>query len=53
MPDLVDDLLEIIDRQIAHEEKGWTKQEPQTHYSRGFVKGLKWSKTEIMKVFER
>lgn len=44
----VDRLLEIIDRQLAHEEK-----QGQTNYGRGFVKGLKWAKTETMKVFER
>lgn len=46
--DPVDRLLEIIDRQLAHEKQG-----QQTNYGRGFVKGLKWTKTEIMKVFER
>lgn len=44
----VDRLLEIIDRQIAHEKK-----QEQTNYSRAFVKGLQWAKTEIMKEFGR
>ena len=51
--DPVDKLLKIIDRQLAHEESGWTQKDPQTNYSRGFVKGIQWTRTEIMKVFER
>ncbi len=43
-------LLEIIDRQIAHEESP-TQTEPQTDYGRGFVKGLQWTRTEICKAF--
>ncbi len=44
----VDELLEIIERQLAHQEK-----QEQTNYSRGFVKGIRWTKDEIMKVFEK
>ena len=39
-------LLEIIDKQLAHQGK-----QDQTNYSRGFIKGIEWTKTEIQKMF--
>ena len=44
----VDKLLEIIDRQLGHQAK-----QKHIDYSRGFVRGLEWTKSEIRKVFER
>jgi len=44
----VDKLLEIIDRQLAHQSK-----QKQIGYSRGFVRGIEWTQSEIRKVFER
>jgi len=44
----VDELLEIVDRQLAHQAK-----QKQIDYVRGFIRGLEWSKSEIRKVFER
>ena len=46
--DPIDQLLETIDSHIAHHEK-----QPQTHYVRGYIKGLNWTKTEIRKTFGR
>lgn len=45
----VDVLLEIIDKHLAHHYG----QMSQTHYLRGYLKGVEWTKTEIRKVFER
>lgn len=45
---LVTDLLKIVDDQLIHQDK----QEP-SHYQRGYVQGVKWSETEIKKVFKR
>jgi hypothetical protein len=39
-------LLEIIDKQLVHQGK-----QDQTNYSRGFIKGIEWTKTEIQKMF--
>ena len=44
------ELLEIIDRQLAHENSP-TQTEPQTDYGRGYIKGLEWVRTEICKAF--
>jgi len=44
----VDELLDIIDKHIAHHER-----QSQTHYLRGYLKGIEWVKTEIRMVFER
>lgn len=44
----VDKLLEIIDRQLAHQAK-----QKHNDYSRGFVRGLEWTQSEIRKVFKR
>ncbi len=46
--DPVDILLEIIDNHIAHHER-----QSQTHYLRGYLKGVEWTKTEIRKAFEK
>jgi len=40
------ELLEVIDRQLAHQEGL-----PQTDYGRGFIKGLQWTRSEICKAF--
>ena len=44
----VDELLEIINSHLAHHRK-----QDQTHYSRGYLKGVEWAKTEIRKIFGR
>ena len=46
--DPVDKLLGIVNNQLIHQRK----QGP-THYLRGFIKGIEWTQTEIMKVFEK
>ena len=43
-------LLEVIDRQLAHERSPY-QTESQTDYGRGYIKGLEWTKTEICKAF--
>ncbi len=40
-------LLEVIDRQLVHEEG----QVNTINYQRGFIKGLRWTRTEICKAF--
>lgn len=44
----IDSLLEIIDNHLAHHGK-----QEQTHYLRGYLKGVEWTKSEIRKAFER
>lgn len=46
--DNVDRLLEIIDKHLVHHGS-----QSKIHYLRGYIKGVEWTKTEIMKVFER
>lgn len=45
--DPIEQLLQVIDKQITHEQKLM-----KTDYQRGFVKGLSWAKTEIQKRME-
>jgi len=40
----IESLLEIIDNHLAHHKKQY-----QTNYVRGYIKGVEWTKTEIMK----
>ena len=47
--DPADEVLETIDKQIAHQRE----QIPLTNYQRGFVSGLRWAKVEIQKAFEK
>lgn len=46
MDERVTALLEVIDKQLVHENR-----ETKTDYGRGFVKGLNWTRTEICKAF--
>ena len=50
MDEKVTVLLEVIDRQLAH-ERSPTQTNPQTDYGRGYIQGLEWTKTEICKAF--
>lgn len=45
----VDELLKLIESKIQHE----MSQTSRTDYQRGWVAGLRWAKTEIMKTFGR
>jgi len=46
--ELIDKLLEIINKHLDHHGNQY-----QTHYLRGYIKGVRWTETEIRKVFER
>ncbi len=44
------ELLEIIDKQLAHENSP-SQAESRTDYGGGFIQGLQWTRTEICKAF--
>lgn len=46
--DNVDGLLKIIDNHLVH-----NRSLSENNYTRGYIKGVDWVRTEIMKMFER